>query len=258
MLEKGKDLFLLISDQHAPAVIPPLEEYCITYVRMSNMSMMDLGLHTVWSIVNEWSKHPKKSAVSADQFGALTLLQIAFERRTRITLFFASGSGLTLEGAQGQTYAMARILQMCNAIQFEEGDISLIRHVIFPQPLIPSLEKPNPAKARSYNIPKYELEAANAASRLLCLNSSSADKKLGTFISSTETVGLDDNLTCTDPISWPRVFKHGSRHGCPCTPVVTQYLASTNSTSRQCSPLPTRRRRVSRTGADLGRGGDIV
>ena len=27
-----------------------------------------------------------------------------------------------------------------------------------------------------------------------------ADKKLGTFISSTETVGLDDNLTCSDPI----------------------------------------------------------
>ena len=54
MLEKGKDLFLFISDQHAPAVIPPLEEYCITHVRMSDMSLMDLGLHTVWSIVNEW------------------------------------------------------------------------------------------------------------------------------------------------------------------------------------------------------------
>ena len=94
---------------------------------------------------------------------------------------------------------MARILQLCNAKEFKEGDKSLIRHVIFPQPLIPSLEKPNPAKSVDYNIPKYDLEAANVA-RLLCLNSSSKDSKLGTFISSTETVGIEDNLTCSDPI----------------------------------------------------------
>ena len=87
--------------------------------------------------MNEWSKKPKKSAVSADQFGALTLLQIALERRTRITLLFSSGSGLTLEGPQGQTYAMGRILQLCNALQFKEGDGSLIKNVIFPKPLIP-------------------------------------------------------------------------------------------------------------------------
>jgi hypothetical protein len=30
VLEKGRPLFLFISDQHAPAVIPPLEEHCIT------------------------------------------------------------------------------------------------------------------------------------------------------------------------------------------------------------------------------------
>ena len=74
VLEKGRDLFLLISDQHAPAVIPPQDENCITSVRMSNMSMMDLAIHTVWHIVNEWSKHPKRCAVSADKYGALSLL----------------------------------------------------------------------------------------------------------------------------------------------------------------------------------------
>ena len=166
---------------------------------MSDISLMDLGLHTLWSIVNEWSKKPKKTAVSADQYGALTLLQIALERRTRITLFFSSGSGLTNEGTQGQTYAMGRILQLCNALQFKEGEGSLSRHVISPQPLILSLEKPNPSKGGAFSILKYELEAANAA-RLLCLNSSSANKKLSTFISSTETVGLVDNLSYNDPI----------------------------------------------------------
>ena len=73
VLDKGKDLFLYISDQHAPAVIPPLKGYCITQVRMTDMSLMDLELHTVWSIVHKWSKKPKKSAVSADQYNALAL-----------------------------------------------------------------------------------------------------------------------------------------------------------------------------------------
>jgi hypothetical protein len=57
----------------------------------------------------------------------------------------------------------------------------------------------NSTMGPTFNIPKYELESANAA-RLLCLNSSMADKKLATFISSTETVGMDYNLVCTDPI----------------------------------------------------------
>jgi hypothetical protein len=199
VLEKGKTLFLFISDQHAPAVIPPLDEHCITSVRMSDMSLMDLAIHTVWLIVNEWSKKPQKSAVSLDEFGACTLLQMALSRGTKVVLFFASGSGLTLEGPQGQTFAMARIMQLCCAIQFKQGESSLISRVIFPQPLIPSIERPDITLGPEVNIPKYEMESANAA-RLLCLNSSTADRKLATFISSTETVGMDYNLICKDPI----------------------------------------------------------
>jgi hypothetical protein len=49
------------------------------------------------------------------------------------------------------------------------------------------------------NNPKYEIDMANAA-RLLSLNSSTKDSKLGTFLSSTETVGIEENLTCVDPV----------------------------------------------------------
>ena len=49
------------------------------------------------------------------------------------------------------------------------------------------------------NIPKYEIEMANAA-RLLSLNSSTQDSKLGTFLFSIETVGIEENLTCVDPV----------------------------------------------------------
>ena len=115
ILEKGKDLFLSIPDQHFPAIVPPQDGNCFVTVRMDNCTLMDLGTHTVWQMSNDWSKTPKKHAVSADEHGALTLLQMALEKGKRVTLFFASGSGLTLEGAQGQTYARQRILQLCNA-----------------------------------------------------------------------------------------------------------------------------------------------
>ena len=128
------------------------------------MSMIDLGTHTVWQIANEWSKTPSRLAVSADAHGALTLIQMALKKGKTVTLFFASGSGLTLEGAQGQTFAMQRILQLCNAKEFKEGDIPLIRHVIFPQPLLTYIKRPNSTHSTvEANIPKYDIEFANAA-----------------------------------------------------------------------------------------------
>ena len=82
-------------------------------------------------------------AVSADAHGALTLLQMALKKDKKVTLVFASGSGLTLEGAKGYTFAMQRILQLCNAKEFKEGYIPLIIQVIFPQPLITYTKRPN-------------------------------------------------------------------------------------------------------------------
>ena len=98
----------------------------------------------------------------------MTLLQMTLANGKKLTLFFASDSGLTLEGSQGQTYAMQRILQLRNAKEFKEGDNSLIRHIIFPQPLNPYFTRPfsTHSKTVEANMPKYELECANiAASR---------------------------------------------------------------------------------------------
>ena len=77
----------------------------------------------------------------------------------------------------------------------------MIRHIVFPQPLIPHITRPFSffSKTPGLNIPKYELECVNAA-RLLALKSNSNDKNLGTFLSATETVGLDEDLHCADPI----------------------------------------------------------
>ena len=113
----------------------------------------------------------------------------------RITFYFSSGTGLTPEGAACYIFAMQRILQLSK----REGNSSLIRHVVLSQLLIHHIEKPftRDSLGPGYNIPKYELESANAA-RLLAMNST--NKNLPTFISATERVGLDEDLACADPI----------------------------------------------------------
>ena len=47
ILEKGRDLFLSITDQHFPAVVPPQDGNCFVTVRMANMSLIDMSTHTV-------------------------------------------------------------------------------------------------------------------------------------------------------------------------------------------------------------------
>ena len=96
---------------------------------------------------------------------------------------------------QGQTFGIQRILQFCQAREFKEGEHSMIRHVVFPQPRIAHITRPliSFSKTPELYIPKLELECAITA-RLLALNSNSKDKSLGTFLSATETVGLDEDL----------------------------------------------------------------
>ena len=142
VLEKGRDLMLSISDQHFPAVVPPQDDNCMASVRMSNVGLWSLAVHTIWQICNEWSKELRKHAVSQDQHGALSLLQRALSKKKRITLYFSSGTGLTSEGAAGYSFAMHCILQLSQTKEFREANSSLIRHVIFPQPLIYHIEKP--------------------------------------------------------------------------------------------------------------------
>ena len=141
------------------------------------MGLWSLEVHTIRQIANDWSKHPKKHAVSADLHGALSLLQKALGKKKTITLFFSSGTGLTSEGAAGYTFAIQPILQLSQAKEFKEDDTSLIRHVVFPHPLIQHIEKPYSRFSMDpeYNLPKYELESANAA-RLLALNINCTNK----------------------------------------------------------------------------------
>ena len=86
---------------------PPLDGNCVVTVRMFNMCLMDLGTHTVWQIVNDWSKHPKKEAVSADKHGALTLLQMDLKRRKKGNFILCFRLRLDSRGSTGTDICIA-------------------------------------------------------------------------------------------------------------------------------------------------------
>ena len=77
--------------------------------------------------------------------------------------------------------------------------------MLLPQPLIHHMAKPYKSKYKEsdQNMPKYVLEASNSA-RLIALNN--PDKTLATFLSATETVGLDEDTSCQDPIRLAYTF----------------------------------------------------
>ena len=58
-------------------------------------------------------------------------------------------------------------------------------------------------KESDQNMSKYIMEASNSA-RLMALNNS--DKTLATFLSATETVGLDEDQCCQNPIRLAYTF----------------------------------------------------
>ena len=114
-------------------------------------------------------------------------------------MLYASGKGLTYEGPAGTTFAMQRILCLSHSNILKDLETPIIRHVIFPQPLTHFTDAPMSqfCKEPEHNSPKYEMESTGAA-RLLALNHTAA-KWSHTFISNTESVGLDADMQCEDP-----------------------------------------------------------
>ena len=130
-------------------------------------------------------------------------------------MFYTSGTGLTSEGPSGTTLAMQRILGLSQSIVLKDGETPIIRHVIFPQPLTHFTDAPMSkfSKEPESNCPKYEMESTGAA-HLLALNHTAA-KWSHTFISNTESVGLDADMNCEDP--YRAKYTCGTTQGMPST-----------------------------------------
>ena len=188
--------------------------------RHSNLGMMNLSYHTILAIHNK-----SKKASSLDTHGPLALLQKAILERKPVTLFYSTGSGLTSEGPAGTTFAMQRILGLSQSNILKDGETPIIQNVIFPQPLTHFTDAPMSkyCKEPEHNSPKYEMESTGAA-HLLAQNHTNS-KWSHTFISHTESVGLDGELQCEDPHRANYTFtameklRHNPGHHQHCVPI---------------------------------------
>ena len=104
---------------------------------------------------------------------------------------------------------MQRILGLSQSDNLKDGKNPIIRNVIFPQPLTHFTDAPMSqfCKEPDFNMPKYVMESAGLG-RLLALNHTNR-KWSHTFLSTTESVGLDTDLTCEDPYSALYLHGHG-------------------------------------------------
>merc|ERR1711940_405127 len=70
----------------------------------------------------------------------------------------------------------------------------MFKTVVFLQPAIPYLDPPNNSMPLKKQMALVEIESANTARRL-CINSSSKNNSIKTFLSATEGIGMDLDAT---------------------------------------------------------------
>ena len=111
---------------------------------------------------------------------------------------FSSGTSLILEGPAGYTYSMQRGLDLLSCKSFGIGKHNLFRRIVFPQPVINNISRPTNRPTLKQLMAHLSIESTNAA-RLLSISSSTADYTLRTFLSSTQTVRIDESKDDLEP-----------------------------------------------------------
>ena len=201
ILHKGNKSFgLVIGDHHLPAAIPGVNGApCIPCVRYHNASISSIGTHIFWLLASCWEKTPRATPVTDDAFGPVTVLNRALLLGKEIHVFISSGSGMRADQATGYSVEMQRIINLTSSRAFGEGRSTLFKNVVFLQPAIPFLKPPTKDMDIKQQMALVEIEAANTARRL-CINSSSKNNSIKTFLSATESVGMTMEATTDSPI----------------------------------------------------------
>jgi hypothetical protein len=176
---------IVIADQHFPSMVPAMNGVCICVIRHQDLSAAQLLTHTIWMLADAAESNVKPR--SADEFGAASALQVAYEREKEIHIFLTSGTGLVSDQAAGTSYQMQRGLRLISDDKLGRGKSSLFKRLIFLQPAIPSIDFAKEDTSIKDKLAIYEIEMSNAA-RLLALNSCAGNYQVKTFLSATETV----------------------------------------------------------------------
>ena len=200
IIHKGNKSFgLVIGDQNLPGAIPGINGApCMPVVRYSNASLSSIGTHIFWLLASCWGKNPRTTPISADAHGPVTVLNRALLLGKEIHIFIASGSGMRADQATGYSVEMQRIINLTSSRCFGEGRKTMFKTVVFLQPAIPYLDPPMNSMPLKQQMALVEIESANTARRL-CINSSSKNNSIKTFLSATEGLGMtfDAETDCT-------------------------------------------------------------
>jgi hypothetical protein len=127
------------------------------------------------------------------------VLQMAVLQGRQIHMFISSGTGLIADQAAGYTFQIQRALNLLSAECYGRGKEGVFKRVIFPQPLIPYVERPSKHLTAEQRIAKYELEITTTAWQL-AINSSSGNYMLKTFLSATDVVGIESGIEYDEPV----------------------------------------------------------
>ena len=114
-------------------------------------------------------------------------------------LFTCSGSGLISDQPSGTSFQMQRGLNLISSDKLGKGKTSVFKRIIFLQPAIPSIPYPTETTRMKERPAMLNIEMSNA-SRLLALNSCAGNYQLKTFLSSTESVMVEELGETTDDV----------------------------------------------------------
>jgi len=140
-------LMLSLSDQHCPAVVTQ-PGACVATYRVTEMGMTDLVTHILSTDVS-YQGH----------FGAKELLVQAGNAKMSVILSVCSGTGLFKDGPGPYVQSAQTILKMC-ALNEALGHI---KQLLFPTPLVHSIEDQNDEDSTDVKAAKMLLEATLTA-----------------------------------------------------------------------------------------------
>lgn len=187
---------LMVTDHHGLAKVPALDGMCVASCRFEGFTLGQILDHVFHMVVAAWvsGEEPR----SSDEHGPVHALHKALQLNKEIHIFISSGTSLILEGPAGYTYQMQRGLDLMACKSFGTGKSNLFSRVVYIQPTINNTVKPNNDMSLRHLMAHITVEAANCG-RLLSINSSSSDYTLRTFISSTESVKVEESQTDVEP-----------------------------------------------------------
>ena len=169
--------------------VPSVDEVCIALCRMENFTMSKLLDHVLFMVTQAaMNDVPPRSN---DEFGLVHASGEAIKQGKDIHIFRGSGTGLILEGLSGYTYQMQRSMDLPACKSFGTCRSNPCNRAVFVKPAPPNTVMATNTSSMKEMMAHLNLESSNSA-RLLSINSSSNNFMLRTFLSSTETVKVQE------------------------------------------------------------------